>query len=227
MTTGDFAVLFDMDGVLLDTERLKARAHTEALRSFGGDLPPQAYAEFMGRSQREAQEGFAAAAGVLVDHDAYHAEFSRLYADMLSRGVPTMPGALDLLATLRSAGVRLALVTSSLRWMLDRVLSGVAMAPLFEAVVCADDVAHEKPAPDAYLAALRQLALPAGSAIVVEDTEVGVAAGNAAGCRVIAVRHEFNVRHDFSAAVRTIDGFVPVTETAAALRELLYATPRG
>lgn len=217
----DKAVLFDMDGVLIDTEGLKARAHVETLARYGGVLPPDTYALWMGRSQQEVQTAFAAAAGVEIDGETYGELFGDIYRAILEEGVTTTPGALALLETLRKAGCRLALVTSSLRWMLDRVFEMTGFATYFEAVVTADDVAREKPAPDAYLRALALLGAQPERAVVVEDTEAGVAAGRAAGCEVIAVRHAWNGRHDLSAAVTVLPGFADTAASAAVILSAL------
>ena len=214
-------VLFDMDGVLIDTEGLKARAHSQTIASFGGVLPPELYSTWMGRSQHEVQAGFTAAAGIEVPHQEYTATFTRIYGAMLEEGVRTAPGACDLLTDLRAHGCRLALVTSSLRWMLERVLLDLQLRPFFAAVVCADDVTREKPAPDAYRLALQLLGAGPERAVVVEDTAPGVAAGIAAGCRVIAVRHEYNGLVDLDAAVRVLPGLTPTAAASAAIRGAL------
>lgn len=213
----DKAVLFDMDGVLIDTEGLKARAHAETLARYGGALPPDTYSLWMGRSQHEVQTAFAAAAGVSIPGDEYAEVFGAIYGSILEEGFNTTPGARELLTTLCSAGCRLALVTSSLRWMLERVFEETGFAPLFDAVVTADDVIREKPAPDAYLRALALLGAEPERAVVVEDTEAGVAAGRAAGCEVVAVRHAWNARHDFRAAFAVLPGFADVTASSKAI----------
>ncbi|MFQ5631813.1 MAG: HAD family hydrolase, partial [bacterium] len=95
--------------------------------------------------------------------------------------------------------------TSSIRWMMDTVLAHANLAHFFDVTICADDVQREKPAPDPYLLALERLNLPAPAAVIIEDSETGIAAAKAAGVPVIAVRHDFNGLHDFSNANAEVD----------------------
>lgn len=211
-------VLFDMDGVLVDTEGVKCRAHAETIARFGGSFPLDVYPLWMGRSHHDAQAAFAAAAGILVDEAEYSATFGAVYGELLRAGVETTPGAIELLDALREEGCALALVTSSLRWMVEELFRQSELGDRFHAVVCAEDVAREKPAPDAYLRALELMGEQAQRAVVVEDTDVGLAAGLAAGCRAIGVRHRYNARHSFPGAATVLHGLAPTTVALAAIR---------
>jgi HAD superfamily hydrolase (TIGR01509 family) len=199
-------VLFDLDGVLVDSEPLKARAHAETVASFGGRLHPEYYGEVMGRSHYLAAKAFSEAAGIGFDHEAYARTFSSIYARLLREHLRLTPGARDRVDELRRAGYRLAVVSSSLRWMMDEALARTALAGCFDAEISADDVREEKPSPEPYRAALARLALEPGDAVIIEDSESGVASALAAGVRVIAVRHAYNGRHDFSGASAVLDG---------------------
>ena len=128
-----------------------------------------------------------------------------------------------LLASLNEHNYALALVTSSLTWMMDLALSMTQTGQHFHTKICADDVQRHKPAPDAYLLALERLQLTRQAAVVIEDSQTGIAAAKAAKLPVIAIRHDFNGRHDFSAADQVIDS---LTDTDAVL-ELIESLLAG
>jgi HAD superfamily hydrolase (TIGR01509 family) len=203
-------VLFDLDGVLVATEALKAQAHSETVALLGGRLDPDYYSQVMGKSHYLAAKEFSEAGGIAFEHERYAEAFKAAYGALLESGVELMPGALALVAALRERGYRLAVVSSSLRWMMDKVLAQTGLDEHFEACVSGDDVEEEKPSPEPYLKALDELSLESSQAVVIEDTESGIASASAAGVKAIAVRHEFNGRHDFSGAAYVLDDLLDV-----------------
>ena len=205
-------VLFDMDGVLVATEEMKARAHFETVRRHGGDLAPEVYGEVMGQSHEAAAIAFINASGADLDPALYAEVFRSVYGDLLRGGVELLPGALSLVSALKDRGYRLAVVSSSLQWMMDEVLSQTGLGVLFDASVSADDVSEEKPSPEPYLEALSALRLEPNQAVVVEDSETGVASAIAAGVPVIAVRHRYNSRHDMLGAIAELDGLSDLSD---------------
>ena len=198
-------VLFDLDGVLVATETLKARAHAKTIQRLGGQLDPAYYSQVMGKSHYLAAKEFSQAAGISFEHERYSGMFEHEYGLQLDQGVELIPGAEQLVVVLRERGYRLAVVSSSLRWMMDKVLSHTELDQHFDACISGDDVEKEKPAPEPYLKALEQLSLEPAQAVVIEDTESGIASATAAGVRAIAVKHEFNGRHDLSGAIAVLE----------------------
>ena len=175
------AVLFDMDGTLVDTERLwwKAVEHVAGRPLTEADQPDvlgravEHTADWLGRATGRPGADLAA---------ALHLEF----ADQVRTGIVPRPGALDLLDALAAAGMPTALVTASPRAVADVVLD--MLGPhRFAASVTADDTEHTKPAPDPYLAACRALGVDPARCVAVEDTPTGVSSAEAAGCTVLAV----------------------------------------
>ncbi|MFJ3671659.1 HAD-IA family hydrolase [Streptomyces sp. NPDC090106] len=175
------AVLFDMDGTLVDTERLWWEA---VERVAGRPLTEADRPDVLGRPVEHTAAWLAAAtatpAGDLAD--VLHREF----ADRVRTGVVPRPGALALLDALARDGVPTALVTASPRSVAATVLD-VLGAGRFAVSVTADDTDRTKPAPDPYLAACRALGVEPAHCVAVEDTETGVASAEAAGCAVLAV----------------------------------------
>jgi HAD superfamily hydrolase (TIGR01509 family) len=198
-------VLFDMDGVLVASEELKARAHAETVGRYGGRLEPAYYSEVMGQSHEAAALAFIEASGAALDSESYAQVFRSIYGNLLSSGVQLMPGVEPLLEAVAEAGYRVAVVSSSLRWMMDDVLARTGLDVFFAVSVSADDVANEKPSPEPYLKALAELCLAPTDAVILEDSESGVASGANAGVPVIAVRHRYNARHDMTRAFAELD----------------------
>ncbi|MCF3130695.1 HAD-IA family hydrolase [Streptomyces olivochromogenes] len=175
------AVLFDMDGTLVDTERLWWEAVEQVA---GRPLGEADQPEVLGRPVEHTAAWLAAADG--RDGDDLAAELHREFADRVRTGIVPRPGALDLLDALARAGIPTALVTASPRAVADVVLD--ALGPeRFAVSVTADDTSRTKPAPDPYLAACRALGVEPVRCVAVEDTETGVASAEAAGCAVLAV----------------------------------------
>ncbi len=215
------AVLFDMDGVLLETEILKAQAHSETVCSFGGSVRPEFYASVMGQSHKAVLSAFLNEAGISVTENDYSRVCKGIYTDKLRSDLAMRSGAKELLVALKQRAFELALVTSGLRWMVDFIVGSLGLGNFFRTIVSADDVTREKPAPDAYLRALELLQIAATAAVVVEDSEVGVMSGVTAGCKVIALRHIFNQKHDFSSASRVLTALTPADEVVESICCLL------
>ncbi|GAA3158621.1 hypothetical protein GCM10010521_53380 [Streptomyces rameus] len=175
------AVLFDMDGTLVDTERLWWEAVEQVA---GRPLTEADEPDVLGRPV----EHTAAWLGALTGRPAADlaAGLHREFAERVRTGIVPRPGALDLLAALAAAGIPTALVTASPRAVADVVLDALG-AGRFAVSVTADDTPRTKPAPDPYLAACRALGVEPAACVAVEDTETGVASAEAAGCAVLAV----------------------------------------
>ncbi|MCW7941095.1 hydrolase [Streptomyces hygroscopicus] len=175
------AVLFDMDGTLVDTERLwwEAVEHVAGRPLTEADQP-----EVLGRPVEHTAAWLGAATGAPVADLA--AALHREFTGRVRTGIVPRPGALELLDALARDAVPTALVTASPRAVADTVLEALG-AERFAVSVTADDTERTKPAPDPYLAACRALGVDPVDCVAVEDTETGVTSAEAAGCAVLAV----------------------------------------
>jgi HAD superfamily hydrolase (TIGR01509 family) len=201
------AVLFDMDGVLVQTEPLKAQAHASTVAHFGGKVEPAFYATVMGQSMEAAEWAFCQTGQVEEAFSRYRPRYETIYHTLLQTQLAVTPGVIPLLQQLQGRGYRLAVVTSDHAATMQDVLARTSLIHFFEVRVARDDVTRTKPAPDGYLLALERLALPTSAALVIEDSEAGVQAATSAGLPTIALRHSFNAQHDFGRAFKVIDSF--------------------
>ncbi|WP_233495895.1 HAD family phosphatase [Geodermatophilus sp. TF02-6] len=194
------AVLFDMDGTLVETEECWGAAMGELAARLGGRLSAQARARTVGTSMPVALGVLYADVGVRRTDEQQRGDARAIedaVARMVARGVTWRPGARELLAAVRAAKLRTALVTTTPRRLADLVLAHVERAfggggggggrPVFDVTVCGDEVPARKPDPAPYLQALAALGVTADAAVVVEDSLAGVTAGLAAGAAVLGV----------------------------------------
>ncbi|MFG2603614.1 HAD-IA family hydrolase [Streptomyces sp. NPDC048514] len=177
------AVLLDMDGTLVDTESLWLRTVRETAPAIGTDD----LASVLGRSTADTAAFLHPLTG--TGPGALAAELESRFLDAVRREAGPLPGALELLDLLGEAGLATALVSASARPVVDAVLKTLAAqgAPAFGTTVAAGETRRTKPAADPYLAAARALGADPAACLAVEDSPTGVAAAEAAGCRVLAV----------------------------------------
>jgi HAD superfamily hydrolase (TIGR01509 family) len=182
------AVLWDMDGLLVDTEPLWTVAEHDLAARYGGVFTPEIKAAIVGTRLDVAVPTFLAHLGVPTTPHAVHDASTWLLdrmAELFAGDLELQPGAGELLAALRTEGVPMALVSSSYRVLVDAVLShGFAD---FDVTVAGDEVLRGKPDPEPYLTATDQLGVEPAACVVLEDSPPGVASGEAAGCAVVAV----------------------------------------
>jgi HAD superfamily hydrolase (TIGR01509 family) len=182
------AVLFDNDGLLLDTESVWTRAEEDLYERRGLEFTAGHKRELVGTSAERAGQLLEAGLGEPGKAEAIIEELNALVVAELEHGVEAMVGARDLLERLRAQGTPIALVSNSPLPFVLRSLQIVGFESSFDAVVSAHEVAAPKPAPDPYLEGCRRLGVePGPEVIALEDSPSGVAAARAAGLTVIGV----------------------------------------
>lgn len=183
------AVLWDMDGTLLDSERLWDIAVVELSANLGFTMTPEIRESTLGNSMEDALRKVFDAAGVpLAERDYRGCERWLLnrVAELFDQDLPWRPGAHEALTTIAAAGIPMALVTNTVRELAENALDTLGR-DFFAVTVCGDEVANGKPAPDPYLRAAELLGVPAHRCRAVEDSPTGTESATAAGCHTLVV----------------------------------------
>lgn len=202
------AVLFDLDGTLVDTEALCNETGVAACAALGLAVSLEFFKSLAGIHDAERARRIAAHTGRAVDRAAFYAEWDRLTTARMAAGIPLRPGARALLDGLRARNVPLALVTSSRRGPALEKLAAAGIGDAFDLIVTVEDVTRPKPDPDPYLAAASALGVATGACVVFEDSEPGVRSAHAAGCIVVQVPdiHGTDGRHAHHVAATLTEG---------------------
>lgn len=183
---GPQAVLFDMDGLLIDSERIWLEVESEVMAWLGGEWSAAHQQRLVGGSLDVAVAYMLELTGAAADPAEVGRRMLDGMAERLTGCVPMMPGAEELLAEVRAAGVPAALVSSSHRRLIEPVLDAVGREH-FALSLAGDEVTRTKPDPEPYLTAAARLGAAPGRCVVLEDSPNGVAAAEAAGCATVAV----------------------------------------
>ena len=209
------AILWDNDGVLVDTEGLYFRATRETLARAGADLSLEQFIDF---SLRRGQSIWEVLLPKLAAADIAELRRERhlLFSELLTAEPRVIPGALETVQAM-NARFRMAVVTSSHREHFDLAHRHSGMTAMFETIVARADYQHSKPNPDPYLTALARLGLAAERCIAIEDSERGLAAALAAGIRCLVIPHELTRAGDFRPATAILGS---IAEVPAALARL-------
>ena len=206
------AVIFDMDGLLLDTEILWHDAESDLFRRHGGEFTWDDKMAVIGTSHEVTADYFADRLDVPREEGpALVAELQQLMHERVRRAVDARPGAVELVSRLRDVdGVGLGLASNSPRFLVDDALATAGLTGAFDAIVTSDDVEQAKPAPDIYLLACERLGVAPADALALEDSASGIAAAKAAGLTCIGVPQFAET--DASAADRVVDSLERLLE---------------
>ncbi|MET8087730.1 HAD family phosphatase [Micromonospora sp. NPDC005237] len=183
-------MLFDMDGTLVDSEKLWDVALQELAREYGGDLSADARRSIIGTAMAESMRILHDDLGQPErDPEISAAWINARILELFRGGLPWRPGAFELLHAVRAAGIPTALVTSSPRALVEIALDTLGR-DTFDVVVAGDEVVAAKPHPEPYLTAARLLGVPIERCVAIEDSPTGVASALASGAAVLAVPAE-------------------------------------
>ncbi len=207
------AILFDLDGTLVDSERESAEAMARAIKENAGISIEQEDRDFIvGRSWVQIHKNLCERFPSLeMSRDALIAATAAKREDVFAEvGLTILPGARE--AVGRFSHLSLAIVTGSSRVEMNQALTALELGPAFGATVASEDVTTSKPSPDGYLQAAQRLGVAPKQCLVVEDSSAGIAAGIAAGMAVVAVSVGNYAEHDQSAAHWQIPTLDELTE---------------
>ncbi len=205
------AAIFDMDGVLTDSEPLIRAAATAMFAEMGVKVQAEDFRPFIGAGENRYIGGVAERYGVSLDLPRAKARTYQLYLDMVPGRLQPFPGARELVQQCRAAGWRTAVASGADRIKVEANLKQIGLAVKeWDALVCGEDVENNKPAPDIFLVAAGRLAMPPIQCVVIEDAVNGVNAARAAGMGCLAVAHTFTAEK-LAAAHRVLPNLVKAT----------------
>lgn len=180
------AVLWDMDGTLVDTEPYWMAAETPLVEEFGGTWTHEQALTLVGLGLEDSARILQGAGVRLPTHEIVDVLTERVMVQLREQGLPFRPGARELLADLRAAGVRTALVTMSMRRMASTVVDLLGFEG-FDLIVAGDDVTRPKPFPDPYLQACAELGVAPADTVAIEDSPGGIRSAVSAGTITLGV----------------------------------------
>lgn len=199
------AVLFDLDGTLVDSERVNVESVVLAMRKLGTELDAQERHFIVGHSWNEIHAGIVKRHGIDVSMDALIASAVEEKRQLLlANGLAPLPGAVAVVQRL-ARRVPLAVVSGASRVEVRDAITGLGLLSQFRLFLAAEDYGRGKPHPEPYRSAMEQLGVSPGGCLVLEDSEPGILSGKAAGARVVAVRAGNFLGYDQSAADVVVD----------------------
>ena len=214
-----FAVIFDFDGIIIDSETPEYEAHRSIFEECGVPLSIDEWCDQVGIWTSNSAWWFdrlRERAAEAPDHSTFEANKRRRFRELVK--MEPLPGILRLIDDLSTGGVRLAIASSAPDRWVRRAIGELGLLSTFHTIVTGNEVERVKPAPDVYLEAARRLMLAPHRAVAVEDSSPGLAAARAAGMRTVVIPHRLTERQDLSRAdLRARDARELTVETLRAL----------
>jgi HAD superfamily hydrolase (TIGR01509 family) len=199
------AIVFDMDGLMFNSEDVYSLVGTELLRRRGLEFTEELKKEMMGLPPEKSFEKMICRCRLSENWRELAAESNGIFLDILDDHLAVMPGLMELLDALEQAGIPKAIATSSPRRLLDACLARFDLHRRFRFFLTAEDVTNGKPHPEIYLSAARRFGVEPSEIVVLEDSENGCRSAAAAGAFVVAVPSGHSRTHDFSSASMVIE----------------------
>jgi HAD superfamily hydrolase (TIGR01509 family) len=203
------AVLFDMDGVIVDSEPLHVAAFQATLKEYGCNLTDEQYKQyFAGRTDEAGFKQYFDSRGEAVELPVIMDKKAKAYLQLAADRLIPYPGVVEFIRNLAGEKTSLALVTGSLRAEAEVTLKAFGLMGLFKVIIAAEDISQSKPDPEGYLKGAKALGFEPADCIVVEDAPSGVKAACAAGMRCLAVTTT-HTKEELKEATSIIDWLKP------------------
>ena len=202
------AVVFDLDGLMFNTEDVFNHAGQELLRRRNHELTHELLSRMMGRRSHESFAILRESLGLSESIEELLAESSVIFGEMLKTHLAPMPGLFELLDHIESRGLPKGVATSSNRTYLEDILGRFDLLDRFAFTLTGEDVTHGKPHPEVYLKAAETLGIAPAEMLVLEDSEAGTHAAAAAGAVIVSVPHQHSRSHNFTPATHVAESLV-------------------
>jgi len=188
-------ILFDMDGVLIDSEHIICKAAVQLFHEKGVTVQPTDFLPFVGTGEDRYLGGVAEQYNIPLELEKDKKRLYDLYEEEAGKGIPPLNGVLTFITSCRQKGLKMAVATSADRrkMLINLKCIGLSEAD-FDTTVNGQDVEHKKPSPDIYLLASSKLNLAPANCLVIEDAVNGIEAGKAAGCRCLGLTTSFTAK---------------------------------
>lgn len=203
------AVLFDMDGVLFNTEDLSHDVFDKLAKEFGNEFKEEDHKAILGTPQKFWASFFIQKWNVSMNEDDFASIFWERLEKEAEKHLVMMPGAMGCLKKVKKS-FKTALVTSSPMKVVETKLNRFGIMDLFDVIVTGDEVLNGKPHPDPYLIAMKHLGVQKSECVIIEDSVSGVRSGKSAGCYVVAVPTKHATGLDYSEADVLIRSFAEI-----------------
>jgi beta-phosphoglucomutase-like phosphatase (HAD superfamily) len=191
------AVVFDCDGVLVDSEPLADEIWSRVLAGFGHETTADDAEDILGTSEATTYEYYAARVD-LPPFDDFMAEIDAIRIPVYAERLVAFDDAVATVRSLAAQGTTMAVASSSRRHALDGKLALTGLNRYFDVMVGGDEVEHGKPAPDVYVEAARRLGIPPADCIAIEDADLGAESAAAAGMRAVMIRRDGSISADYA-----------------------------
>jgi HAD superfamily hydrolase (TIGR01509 family) len=182
------AVIFDIDGLMLDSERVSQRSWTQVMKAAGYQLSEEIYLKMIGRTEKDVKHILADAFGADFPFEEMYRQREVCFREMIARdGIPLKPGLIDLLTQVDALGLKKAVASSTYAMLAELKMASAGIRGYFQVIVTGDEVVNGKPEPDLFLAAARRIGIEPQNCLVLEDSQAGIQAAHAAGMYSILV----------------------------------------
>lgn len=215
------AIIFDLDGVIVLTNHLKAKAHSSAVKYFGGHADEKLYQLYLGFPHSLVREKFMQEGSLKTNPETYTEKYREIYNSLLSDNIEIAQGVHKLIKQLKRENYLLAIVSSNTRAIVSKILNAINFSSYFDFFISSDDIKRDKPEPDGYLAAIKKLNVQINHIAVFEDSSAGISAAKMAGLKIVAVRHSLNKQQDFSNADCMIESFIDTDKVIGIINMLI------
>ena len=206
------AVIFDMDGVIVDSEPLHKKTERVTLSPYGISLSDEELNSYMGTEARVLLANYIGKYALPIAFADLYSTYRKNLIRIFEDEIEPVPATLRLIRALETSGMALAVGSSSHRDLVELVLRKLAIAGAFSVVVTGEDAPRSKPHPDIFLETVRRLGVEPGACLVIEDSSNGVRAAKSAGIRCLGYRNPSSAGQDLGEADWVVDSMEEVTE---------------